>query len=84
MINDRKKLYEYLINNNYVLNEENILVYNNLNEFFSKNSVVVIFNEQNILIKDIIGNRKYNFDQFQSTKVIIGFLKYLEKQVKKF
>ena len=71
MIDDRKKLYDYLIDNNYQLNP---------NECYHKESIsILFFNDKKILIKDIEDNRKYYFDQQQSTKVIIGFLKYLEK-----
>lgn len=83
MMNDRNKLYEYLIENNYVMNDKSISIYHNVKEYFCKNPIVVIFNDQNILIKDISDNRKYNFDYNQSSKIIIGFLKYLEKTAEK-
>ena len=83
MINDRKKLYDYLIDNNYIKNDQNIPTYHNFDNFFSKYPIVVIINEQNILIKDITDNRKYIFENNQSIKIIIGFLKYLEKTSEK-
>lgn len=84
MVNDdRIIVYEYLIDNNYILNDDSILLSHNSNEYFCKNSIIVIFNEDKISIKDIIDNRRYNFDKQQSPKVTIEFIKYLEKTSEK-
>lgn len=77
-------LYKYLNDNEYIINDNSISIYyNNVKEYFCKDPIVVILDEQNILIKDISDNRKYTFDYKQSPKIIIGFLKYLEKTAEK-
>lgn len=84
MNTERTKLYEYLINNDYEMNSGDVLVYHEPDEYFCKDNIVVLFfSNKTILIKDISNNRRYNFDSNQSTKVIIGFLKYLEKSFNK-
>lgn len=83
-MDDINILYDYLNDNDYIINDHSISIYyNNIKEYFCKDPIVVILQEQNILIKDISDNRKYLFDYNQSSKIIIGFLKYLEKTSEK-
>lgn len=74
---DINSLYDYLNSNDYTINQYN------MSSYYNKDLIIVIFQEKNILIKDISYNRKYMFDYNQSSKIIIGFLKFLEKTSEK-
>ena len=78
---DVTKLKTFLNENGYELNSNEISVYHNPTSHYYKYPIVVIFHQNiNIIIKDIVNNRKFQFESSTSDELIINFLKYLEKE----
>jgi len=76
------KLENYLKDNGYMLNSNDIPVFHNPTCYYYKNSIAVLFQRNNdITIKDYENNRKFQFQSTSSSEIIINFLKYLQKDL---
>ena len=76
--NNRDVLIKYLLSKKFKQNLDGIEVFNEPNSYFYKEPFIVLIFNDLIRIKDISNNRKYEFNNLQSDKIIIEFLKYIE------
>lgn len=77
--NNTNKLKNYLLENGFELNSSDINVYDNPKNYYYKNPILVMFQEDNsVVIKSLLDNRKYDFNENTSDFLLIEFLKYLE------
>lgn len=80
--NNVMKIENYLNDNGYILNSNEISVFHNPVSYYYKNHIAVIFHQtNNIIIKDFQNNRKFQFESTSSNEIIVNFLKYLEKDL---
>lgn len=80
-VDSLNELKNYLIYNNFVLNGSGVNVYENPKYYFFKKPILVMFQEDNnIIIKNLSDNRKYDFKKDTSDFLLIEFIKYLENE----
>jgi hypothetical protein len=78
---DRLNILIYLSSNYYVINSKEVSVEDNVNIYYYKYPLIIMFFKELTRIKDIKLNRSYDFSRTYSDFEIINFLKFIEKEL---